>query len=69
MGRTRKCVIDLQTQKYELGQRIECLTFQEMKRLALRLSSLGYGVGILGFNDIEYHVLTITALPEEGAEI
>jgi len=51
--------------KYEVGDRIECVTARELKRTAFKLSCLGYGVAILGFEDIEYHVLTVTALPEE----
>ena len=51
--------------EYEVGDKIECVTARELKRIAFKLSSQGYGVAILGFEDIEYHVLTVTALPEE----
>lgn len=50
--------------QYKPGQRIECITARELKRIAFKLSSRGYGVAIIGLNDIEDHVLTITALPE-----
>ena len=69
MPRLKKCVIEEQSRHYYIGQRIECLTFLELKRLAFRLSTRGYGVSVIGLSDIEYHVLTITAMPEEGAEI
>lgn len=57
--------IQLKAQKqYKPGQRIECVTACELKRTAFRLSSRGYGVAIIGLNDIEDHVLTITEAPE-----
>ena len=49
---------------YWVGRRIECITAQNLKRTAFKLSTKGYGVAIIGFDDIEYHVLTVTALPE-----
>ena len=52
----RKCVIEEQNKHYYIGQRIECLTFTALKRLAFRLSSQGYGVSIIGLSDIEDHV-------------
>ena len=61
----RKCVIEEQSRHYYIGQRIECLTFTALKRLAFRLSSQGYGVSIIGLSDIEDHVLTITAGKEQ----
>ena len=54
--------------KYEVGDRIECNTFQKMKWMAFRLSSKGYGVAVIGLADIEEHTLTVTALPEERKE-
>lgn len=62
----RKCVIEEQSKHYYIGQRIECLTFTALKRLAFRLSSQGYGVSIIGLSDIEDHVLTITAGKEQN---
>lgn len=61
----KKCVIEEQTKYYYIGQRIECVTFTALKRLAFRLSSHGYGVSIIGLSDIEDHVLTVTAVPED----
>ena len=55
--------IDSQKQ-YEVGDKIECATFQKMKWMAFRLSSKGYGVAVIGLADIEEHTLTITATPE-----
>ena len=59
--------IDSQKQ-YEVGDKIECATFQKMKWMAFKLSSKGYGVSVIGLADIEDHVLTVTALPEERKE-
>ena len=57
--------IQMNNQKqYEVGDKIECITARELKRTAFKLSTKGYGVAIIGFDDIEYHVLTVTALPE-----
>ena len=55
--------IDSQKQ-YEVGDKIECNTFQKMKWMAFRLSSKGYGVAVIGLHDIEEHTLTITEVPE-----
>ena len=52
-------------EKLEIGQRIECITAQRLKRLALQLSCEGFGVAVIGFEDIEDHVLTVIALPEK----
>ena len=51
--------------EYEVGDRIECVFPTVLKRTAFHLSSRGYGVAIIGLSDIENHVLTVTALPEE----
>ena len=59
--------IDSQKQ-YEVGDKIECATFQKMKWMAFKLSSKGYGVAVIGLADIEEHTLTVTALPEERKE-
>ena len=61
--------IQMDNQKqYEVGDKIECATFQKMKWMAFHLSSKGYGVAVIGLADIEDHVLTVTALPEERKE-
>lgn len=62
--RVARIQIDSQKQ-YEVGDRIECITARELKRTAFKLSTKGYGVAIIGFDDIEYHVLTVAALPED----
>lgn len=68
MSKNTVAKIQLDTQAdYWVGCRIECITAQNLKRTAFKLSSKGYGVAIIGFDDIEYHVLTVTALPEEQA--
>ena len=46
-----------------LGDRIKCKDNRDLRNWALRLSSEGYGVAILGCDDIFDHVLTVTALP------
>ena len=57
--------IQMDNQKqYEVGDKIECATFQKMKWMAFRLSSKGYGVAVIGLHDIEEHTLTITEVPE-----
>ena len=57
--------IQMDNQKqYEVGDKIECATFQKMKWMAFKLSSKGYGVSVIGLADIEEHTLTITEVPE-----
>lgn len=58
-------VIREQTKDYHVGDRIECVFDRVLKRTAFNLSNRGYGVAIIGFRDIEEHVLTVTAVPEE----
>ena len=50
---------------YQVGDRIECVFDRVLKRTAFNLSSRGYGVAVVGFRDIEDHVLTVTAVPEK----
>ena len=50
---------------FELNQKIHFRTWKELKKKAFQLSSLGYGVAVIGFNDMSENILTITALPEE----
>ena len=49
----------------EIGTRIKCKSWRELKNYALRLSSEGYGVEVIGFADMSDNVLTITALPDK----
>lgn len=49
----------------KVGDKIYCKNWHDLKATALHLSSLGYGVCIVGFADMSENVLTITALPDE----
>lgn len=49
----------------EIGTRIKCKSWRELKNYALCLSSEGYGVTVIGFADMSDNVLTITALPDK----
>lgn len=48
-----------------LGDRIYCASWRDLKKTALQLSSEGYGVTVIGFSDMSDNILTITALPEK----
>lgn len=48
----------------EIGDRIKCKNWRDLKTTALNLSAEGYGVTVIGFQDMADDVLTITALPE-----
>ena len=54
---------DLSTD-YKIGDEIECLSSRDLRQKALSLSAKGYGVAVIGFYNINEHVLTVTALPE-----
>lgn len=58
---------EVKQKNFELGDRIRCRSWRELKSMALTLSSEGYGVTVIGFGDMSDNVLTITALPE-GSE-
>ena len=49
---------------YQIGDRIHFVSWRELLNRALILSSVGYGVAVVGFEDMDSNVLTITALPE-----
>ena len=51
---------------YSVGDKLKCASFRELKSYALEISSLGYGVAVLGFSDMSDNVLTITAAPGGG---
>lgn len=51
-----------------LGDRIYCASWRDLKKTALQLSSEGYGVTVIGFSDMSDNILTITALPEKTKE-
>ena len=46
------------------GQKIHFVTWKSLMGEALRLSSLGYGVAVIGFSDMSENILTITELPK-----
>lgn len=48
----------------EIGDRIKCKNWQDLRITALHLSAEGYGIAVVGFADMSDDVLTITALPE-----
>ena len=52
----------------EIGDKIKCKSWQDMKITALNLSAEGYGIAVIGFSDLQENILTITALPEGRAE-
>lgn len=52
------------TQDLKAGDKIHCLTWETLKHIALKLSSDGFGVAVIGFGDMSDNILTITALPE-----
>ena len=49
---------------FELNQKIHFRTWKKLLSTAFHLSSLGYGVAVIGFADMSENILTITALPE-----
>ena len=49
----------------DIGTRIKCKSWRELKNYAFSLSSEGYGVTVIGFADMSDNVLTITALPDK----
>ena len=49
-----------------VGDKVECKNFKDLKNYALMLSSLGYGVAVIGFQDMSDDILTITAVPQGG---
>ena len=49
---------------YQVGDKIHLHSHGDLRRSMLVLSSVGYGVAVLGYADMKDHVLTIMALPE-----
>ena len=58
MGKPKK---DLQ-----IGDRIHCKNWNDLRVTALKMSAEGYGIAVVGFADMADDILTITALPEGG---
>lgn len=50
----------------QIGDKIHCRSWKDLKRTAFNLSSEGYGVEVIGFGDMSDNILTITAMPEKG---
>ena len=50
----------------EIGDRIHCKNWKDLRNMALNLSAEGYGVAVIGFADMSDDILTITELPEES---
>lgn len=48
----------------QIGDKIRCRNWRDLRATALQLSSYGYGVSVIGFEDMSDDILTITALPE-----
>ena len=59
---------EVSNKQYKIGDKIKFKYFQNLKKRAFQLSSLGYGVSIIGLSDIEDCVLTITTLPKEDEQ-
>ena len=58
----------LKKNNFRVGDEILFTTWKLLKASALMLSSIGYGVAVIGFGNISNNVLTITALPEGEEE-
>ena len=65
MSLRRQKMIDRKNFDYKLGDKLSCKSWSELKRKAFQISSLGYGVEVIGFHDMSENILTITALPEK----
>ena len=50
--------------RLQIGDRIRCKSWKELKQIAFELSSEGYGVQVIGFSSMSENILTIAALPE-----
>ncbi len=57
---------DLKQRDLQIGDRIHCNSWQDLRITALNLSAEGYGIAVIGFSDLQENILTITALPEES---
>ena len=54
---------------YRVGDKVRFLSWKSLLKRAFQLSSIGYGVAVIGFSDMSDNVLTITAIPGgEGVE-
>ena len=55
---------DLKQRDLQIGDRIHCRNWKDLRTIALKLSAEGYGVAVIGFADMSDDILTITDLPE-----
>lgn len=51
----------LMGKEFHCGDKIQCKKWKELRKTALILSSIGYGVSVIGFSDMSDNILTITA--------
>ncbi len=52
---------ELMSQEFHYGDKIHCKDWKDLRRTALILTSIGYGVSVVGFSDMSDDILTITA--------
>ena len=52
--------------KLKIGDTIKCYSKRELNSTMLYLSSEGYGVAIIGYENYFDNRITITAVPKEG---
>ena len=53
--------VELMSKEFRYGDKIRCKNWKDLRRTALVLSSIGYGVSVVGFSDMSDDILTITA--------
>ena len=61
MSNLAQTVDDVKRDGLQVGDRIHCHSWKNLKQIAFALSSEGYGVSVIGFGDMSDNVLTITA--------
>lgn len=47
--------------EWNVGDKIQCKDWKDLRTKALILSTYGYGVSVVGFSDMSDDILTITA--------
>jgi hypothetical protein len=52
---------ELMSHDFHEGDKIQCKNWKDLRRTALILTSIGYGVSVIGFSDMSDDILTITA--------
>ena len=61
LGLSSDWLLGLERKEYEVGDKIKCKDWKDLRHKALLLSSEGYGVEVIGFSDMSDNILTITA--------